>query len=98
VILGVFSEFLIDPVAPITTTPNLSEDKAACDRAPRDDDRPKMPYLSPRRLWAQIEQSVIVGAFSNHVSALVKEQSRQTEYDRLTALPVWARTLGEIVR
>jgi hypothetical protein len=46
-----------------------------------------MPYLNPRSLWAQIEQSVIVGAFSNHVSALEKEQSRQAEYDRQTALP-----------
>src|ERR1700731_1172843 len=26
------------------------------------------------------------------------KQGRQAEYDRLTALPLWARTLGEIVR
>jgi hypothetical protein len=26
------------------------------------------------------------------------EQSRPAEYDRLTALPRWARTFGEIVR
>jgi len=29
---------------------------------------------------------------------LKSEQSRQAEYDRLTASLVWARTLGEIVR
>jgi hypothetical protein len=55
-----------------------------------------MPYLSPRRLWAQIEQSVIVGAFSNHVSALEKEQSRQTEYDRLTAYATVGPDWGNI--
>jgi hypothetical protein len=28
----------------------------------------------------------------------LRKQSRQAEYDRLTALPVWARTFGEIIR
>ena len=93
-IRGVFSEFLIDPAAPVTTAPDFSKDQAACNRAARNDDSPEMPHLRPRGRWAQIEQSVTVGGFGIHAAAGLEEQSRQAEYDRMTALPVWARALG----
>jgi hypothetical protein len=57
------------------------------------------PQRIPRRISKECLLALAALIFCcSHDRFLVDEQSRQAEYDRLTALPDWARTFGEIVR
>jgi hypothetical protein len=64
-VLFVLGEFLINPVAPFSTPPNLSKHQTPRNRTPGDHYSPQMPYLGPGWRGARINQAVTV-AFGGH--------------------------------
>jgi hypothetical protein len=79
-------ELLVYPMPSITTAPDLSIDKSACDRSTRNEDRPQVPCLGPGWPRAHVHHHRVIVAVSNH-ERLSKKQSRRAEYNRPTASP-----------
>ena len=94
---SIFGELFINPSPPITTPPDPSKHEPPCYRSPWENDLPKVPHMGPCRSRLQRIFNCVVRV-DDHSKRPLREQSRQAEYNRLTALPVWARTFGEIIR
>ena len=82
VILIVFREFPVKPAAPVMAAPRLPDDKSASDRAaPWNDDRPKVPAVSPFRL-AAFETPKMVGTVERHQRSVSLPNSAATKLAR----------------
>ena len=59
-------ELLVYPMPSITTAPDLSIDKSACDRSTRYQDRPQVPCPNPGWPRPHVHHRTVIVAVSNH--------------------------------